>query len=155
MNDGPSAGVDVLLSDSFHIAVQFEFDESRRQNVQRGRCSVLDHNDRIQVFGDYFAEPRKVLNDGACVIRGVRYGVRSVSSICFFLAEKQNAGCSSSPRVDAVSILLTNIAINNITDPPSPIHHRPHLPCCYGQSLDKHSSLLSQISKHQKVIGKI
>lgn len=50
--------------------------------------SVLDDDDRGDIFSDESAESGEVLADGACVWRGVRYGVLRVSSSCFFLAEK-------------------------------------------------------------------
>lgn len=45
MYDGPATSVDVLFSYSFHVSVEFEFDETGRENVKSSRRSVLDDYD--------------------------------------------------------------------------------------------------------------
>jgi hypothetical protein len=42
MNDDPSAGVHVLISDSLGLSVEFEFKVAWRKDVKSGRGSVLN-----------------------------------------------------------------------------------------------------------------
>jgi hypothetical protein len=64
VDDGPASSVDVLLSYSFHVAVEFEFYEARREDVESSRWSVLDDHDWVEVFGDDFAEAWEILDYG-------------------------------------------------------------------------------------------
>ena len=72
MDDGPAASVDVLFGHSFHVSVEFEFDEAGREDVESSRWSVLDDYDWVEVFGDNFAEAGEVLDDGFWVDGEVR-----------------------------------------------------------------------------------
>ncbi len=72
MDDGPASSVDVLLSYSFHVAVEFKFYEARREDMESSRWSVLDDYDWVEVFRDDFAEAREILDDSFWVSSEVR-----------------------------------------------------------------------------------
>ena len=72
VDDGPAAGVDVLISYSLGLSGESEFDGSRREDVEGSWSSVLDDDDRAEVLGDESAEAGEILDDGAWVSGVVR-----------------------------------------------------------------------------------
>ena len=72
MDNEPSTSMHILISNTLGLTVEFEFEVAGRQDVKRGRCSILDDEGGLLGFGDDAAESRECLGNGFLVRREVR-----------------------------------------------------------------------------------
>jgi hypothetical protein len=96
MDDKPSTGMHVLVSNSLGFTVELKFQVAWREDVKCGWSSILDNKSGLLSFGDDSAESCERVGNGFWVRTMVRYGVLMVSSICFFLVEnmkERGIGC--------------------------------------------------------------
>jgi hypothetical protein len=56
MDNEPTASMHVLISDALGLTIKFELEVARREDVQSGGCSILDHEGGLLGFGDNTTE---------------------------------------------------------------------------------------------------